>query len=95
MSRRLSVTLPDEVIEMIEARARASGKSKSEVVRDLLASKGLMTREERIERHAKAMKLAAEARAGQTEESDAAALIRESRDEMESGTDRLASDCDE
>lgn len=30
MSRRLSVTLPDEVISMIEARARDSGKSKSE-----------------------------------------------------------------
>lgn len=41
------------------------------------------------------MKLAAAVRAGQTEQSDAAALIREVRDEMESGTDRLASDSDE
>jgi hypothetical protein len=41
-----------------------------------------MSQEERVRRHRKAMELAAATRAGQTE-ADAAALIREVRDEME------------
>jgi predicted transcriptional regulator len=36
MSRLLSVSVPDELAEEAEALARATGKTKSEVVRDAL-----------------------------------------------------------
>ena len=36
MSRLLSVSIPDELAEEAEALARATGKTKSEVVRDAL-----------------------------------------------------------
>ena len=42
-----------------------------------------LSQAERVRQHRVAMELAAAARAGQTEVVDAAALIRESRDELE------------
>lgn len=95
MSPEISVTLPDGVLEMLEARARATGKSKSEVLSDLLAEEGFITHEEIRERHARAMRLAAEAREGQTEPADAAELVREVRDEMESRLDWMEPDSHE
>jgi Arc/MetJ-type ribon-helix-helix transcriptional regulator len=41
MSRQLSVRLPDDLAEGIEARVVRSGKTKSEVVRDALRAAGL------------------------------------------------------
>jgi metal-responsive CopG/Arc/MetJ family transcriptional regulator len=82
MSSRLSVTLPDEVMEKIEALARASGKSKSEVVRDLLASVGLRARKDPKERR-EVRERAAAFRARQKEPVDVVALIHEQREERD------------
>jgi Arc/MetJ-type ribon-helix-helix transcriptional regulator len=41
MNRQLSVRLPDDLAEGIEARVRRSGKTKSEVVRDALRVAGV------------------------------------------------------
>ena len=94
MSRRLSVTLPDEVMEKIEALARASAKSKSEVVRDLIADADLSARMKR-ERRADVRRRSNAFRARQDRGIDAAALAREAREELEERSDRLDSDSDQ
>lgn len=94
MSRRLSITLPDEVVEKIEALARGSGKSKSEVIRDLLASAGVRVRKDR-ESWAELLERAAALRAGQSEEVDVVALLHEVREERDRHLDSLFSDSEE
>lgn len=60
--------------------ASALGIEADELVKGIEWTPGSLGR---IAQHAEAMKLAAEARKGQSEQTDAAALIREVRDEME------------
>lgn len=83
MSRRLSITLPDEVVEKIEALAQGSGKPKSEVVRELLVIAGISAAEERSKKMAEALKRAAALRARQTKEVDVVALLHEQREERD------------
>jgi Arc/MetJ-type ribon-helix-helix transcriptional regulator len=80
MRRRLSVRLPDELAQGIDARARRSGKTKSEVVRDALRSTGVGTMGN-PQSHAQLMERAASLRARQTEVVDAACLVRKSRED--------------
>jgi len=94
MSRRLSVTLPDGVVEQIEALAEGSGKRKSEVVGELLASAGVKARKEpRDIRDLR--KRAAAFRARQSEEVDVVALLHEAREERDRQLDEALGDCDE
>jgi hypothetical protein len=82
MNRRLSVRLPEGLAWGIEALAERSGKSKSEIVRDALNRADVRVPSS-AEIQLEALRRAAAVRAGQTEVVDAAALIREVRDEME------------
>jgi metal-responsive CopG/Arc/MetJ family transcriptional regulator len=94
MSRRLSVTLPDEVVEQVEALAEGSGKRKSEVVRELLASAGVRARKE--PRDIKNLLARAAAfRARQSEEVDVVALLHEAREERDRQLDEALGDGDE
>jgi len=94
MSRRLSVTLPDEVVRQIEALAEGSGKRKSEVVRELLASAGVRASNE--PRDIKDLpERAAAFRARQSEEVDVVALLHELREERDRQIEEALSRSDE
>jgi predicted transcriptional regulator len=81
MRRRLSVRLTDELAEGIEARARRTGKTKSQVVREGLSAAGLRVpmRRSRAEID-DLLREATELRAGQTPAAvNVAELVREAR----------------
>lgn len=79
MNHRLSVRLPDELAEGIDARARHSGKTKSAVVRDTLTNAGLAVKRD-VQPFPELLKRAAALRARQPEMTDVVALLREVRD---------------
>lgn len=82
MNRRLSIRLPEELAWGIQAQAWHTGRTKSEVVREALIKAGVgVPSSAEIQREA--LWRTAEVRAQQTETVDAAALIRESRDELD------------
>jgi hypothetical protein len=89
MNRRLSVRLPEGLAWGIETEALRSGRTKSEIVRHALGAAGVAVPSS-PECQREVLRHAAEARAQQREAIDAAALIREVRDEME-GRDGLES----
>jgi predicted transcriptional regulator len=78
MSCRLSVRLSDEFAAAIDARARRSGTTKSQVVRDALATAGLSRRPGDHELP-ELLRRASALRARQPHFIDAAALVREGR----------------
>jgi len=82
MNRRLSVRLPEGLAWGIELLAKRSGNTKSEIARDALNRAGIQIPSS-PECQLEAVRRATAGRAGQTEVVDAAALIREVRDEME------------
>ncbi len=86
MNRRFSVRLSDELAQGIDALARRSGKTKSEVVRDALTSAGLGDSQS-TPSLAAALRRAAALRARQTKVFDVVALVREGRE----GLDRRGS----
>ncbi len=79
MRHRLSVRLPDELAEGIEARVRRTGQTKSEVVRESLKLAGVRVVRRDSAKMAELLRRAAALRATQTEVVDAAALVREAR----------------
>jgi len=80
MRHRLSVRLPDELAEGIEAKVRRTGQTKSEVVREALKLAGVRVVRRDPAKMAELMRLAAALRATQTEIVDAVALLDEARD---------------
>ncbi len=74
MSRLLSVSIPDDLADEAEALARATGKTKSEVVRDALRRHVLHERLGELQRYARGQ---AEVRGVGPE--DAEALVDELR----------------
>jgi Arc/MetJ-type ribon-helix-helix transcriptional regulator len=85
MRHRLSVRLPDELAEGIEAKVRRTGKTKSEVVREALKLTGVRVVRRDPAKMAELLKRAAELRASQSEPTDAVALL----DEVRGGSLRL------
>jgi Arc/MetJ-type ribon-helix-helix transcriptional regulator len=81
MRHRLSVRLPDELAEGIEAKVRRTGQTKSEVVREALKLAGVRVVRRDPAKFAELMQRAAELRATQTEPTDVVALIRKVRGE--------------
>ena len=79
MSRRLSVRLTDELARGLETRARRSGKTKSEVVREVLRTSGVAPRAN-TQSLTEVLDRAAALRARQPEMTDVVALLREVRD---------------
>jgi Arc/MetJ-type ribon-helix-helix transcriptional regulator len=79
MSRQLSVRVPDELAEKIDTEARHLGKTRSDIVRDALASVALTVEPDPIS-FSELLKRAATLRALQPEPTDVAALIRDIRD---------------
>jgi len=79
MSSRLSVTLSDDLAEGIDARARRSGKTKSEVVREALRIAGLRAAKRDPAAVADLLEQAAALRARQSEPTDVVALLHEVR----------------
>jgi Arc/MetJ-type ribon-helix-helix transcriptional regulator len=79
MKHRLSVRLPDDLADGIEAQVRSSGKTKSEVVREALKAAGV--RVVRLDPGvvAELLKEAAELRARQPKPTDVVALLDEKR----------------
>jgi Arc/MetJ-type ribon-helix-helix transcriptional regulator len=83
MNRRLSVRLPDELADGIEARARLTGQTKSEVVRESLKLAGVRVFRRDPAKMAELLQRAATLRARQTKVFDVVALVREGREPME------------
>jgi Arc/MetJ-type ribon-helix-helix transcriptional regulator len=79
MGHRLSVRLPDELAEGINARARRLGKTKSEIVRDALKIAGLRAARREPAVVADLLEQAAALRARQSEPTDVVALLHEVR----------------
>lgn len=81
MRHRLSVRLPDELAEGIEARAQRTGKTKSQVVREGLSAAGLRVPRRRSRAEIdELLSEATELRASQTPTAvNVAELIREAR----------------
>ena len=79
MHHRLSVRLPDELAEGIEAKVRQTGKTKSEVVREALKLAGVRVVRRDPAKMAELMRRAAALRATQTEVVDVVALLHEAR----------------
>jgi len=83
MNRRLSVRLSDELARGIEARARRTGKTRSDVVREGLAAAGLRMPRHDPAAYADLMKRAAALRAHQSPPDrgeDAVTLLRRIRE---------------
>src|ERR1044072_6801695 len=90
MNRRLSIRLPEGLACGIEAMARRSGKTKSEIVRDALTRAGIRVPSSR-ELRREALRRATEFPGRQSEVvDDAVALIRESREELERRSEAFA-----
>jgi len=83
VNRRLSVRLPDELAEGIEARVRQTGQTKSEVVRESLKLAGVRVIKRDPAKMAELLQRAAALRASQTKVFDVVALVREGREPME------------
>lgn len=79
MSRRLSVRIPNELAEKIDTRAHHLGKTRSDVVRDALASARPVAEPGPV-LFSELVKRAAALRALQLESTNVAALIRDIRD---------------
>lgn len=79
MRHRLSVRLPDELAEGIEARVRRTGQTRSEVVRESLKLAGVRVVRRDPAKMAELLRRAAALRATQSEPTDAVALLREIR----------------
>lgn len=79
MRHRLSVRLPDELAEGIDARVRRSGKTKSQVVREALKIAGLRAVRPDPAKIADLLDQAAALRARQSEPTDVVALLHEAR----------------
>jgi predicted DNA-binding protein len=88
VNRRFSVRLSDELAQGIDALARRSGKTKSEVVRDALTSAGLGNSQSTTSL-AEALRRAATLRARQTKVFDVVALVREGREGLDRRGSRL------
>jgi Arc/MetJ-type ribon-helix-helix transcriptional regulator len=81
MGHRLSVRLPDELAEGIEAKVRRTGKTKSEVVREALKLAGVRVVRRDPAAFADLMERAARLRASQPEpREDAVTMLRRIRD---------------
>jgi len=85
MRHRLSVRLPDELAEGIEAKVRRTGKTKSEVVREALKLAGVRVVRRDPAKMAELMRRADALRASQSEQTDVVALL----DEVRGGSLRL------
>ncbi len=83
MNRRLSVRLPEGLAWGIQAQAWRTGRTKAEIVREALTRVGVGVPSS-TEIRREALRRFAEFRAQQTETVDAVALIRESREELDS-----------
>jgi predicted transcriptional regulator len=79
MRHRLSVRLPDELAEGIDARARRSGKTKSQVVREALKAAGVRAVRRDPAVIAGLLEEAAALRARQSKPADVVALLHEAR----------------
>ena len=79
MRHRLSVRLPDELAEGIEAQVRRTGKTKSEVVRESLKLAGVRVIRRDPAKMAELLQRAAALRASQSEPTDVVALLHEAR----------------
>ncbi len=79
MRHRLSVRLPDELAEGIEARVRRTGQTKSEVVRESLKLAGVRVVRRDPAKMAELLQRAAALRARQSEPTDVVALLHEAR----------------
>jgi Arc/MetJ-type ribon-helix-helix transcriptional regulator len=79
MRYRLSVRLPDELAEGIEARVRRTGQTKSEVVREALKLTGVRVIRRDPAKMAELLQRAAALRATQSEPTDVVALLHEIR----------------
>jgi Arc/MetJ-type ribon-helix-helix transcriptional regulator len=82
MRRRLSVRLPDELAEGIEARIRRTGQTKSEVVRESLKLAGVRVIRRDPAKMAELLRRAAALRATQSEPADVVALLHETRGDL-------------
>jgi Arc/MetJ-type ribon-helix-helix transcriptional regulator len=80
MRHRLSVRLPDELAEGIEARVERTGQTKSEVVRESLKLAGVRVIKRDPAKMADLLRRAATLRARQTKVFDVVALVREGRE---------------
>jgi Arc/MetJ-type ribon-helix-helix transcriptional regulator len=79
MRHRLSVRLPDELAEGIEAKVRRTGKTKSEVVREALKLAGVRVVRRDPVKMAELLRRADALRAGQSEPTDVVALLDQVR----------------
>lgn len=79
MRHRLSVRLPDELAEGIEAKVRRTGQTKSEVVRESLKLAGVRVVRRDPAKMAELLQRAAVLRASQSEPTDVVALLHEAR----------------
>lgn len=79
MRHRLSVRLPDELAEGIEARANRTSQSKSDVVREALKLAGVRVVRRDPTRMAELLERAAALQSTQPEPTDVVALLREVR----------------
>lgn len=79
MRHRLSVRLPDELAEGIEAKVRRTGQTKSEVVRESLKLAGVRVVRRDPAKMAELLQQAAALRARQPEPTDVVALLHEAR----------------
>jgi Arc/MetJ-type ribon-helix-helix transcriptional regulator len=79
MRHRLSVRLPDELAEGIEAQVKRTGKTKSEIVRESLKLAGVRVVKSDPAKMAELLKRAAALRATQSQPTDVVALLREVR----------------
>jgi predicted DNA-binding protein len=89
MNRRLSIRIPEGLAWGIEASARRTGRTKSEIVRDALTKAGIRVPASRELRHETLRRLS-EFREQQDEEIDVVALIRESREELDRRGEAMA-----
>jgi len=80
MRHRLSVRLPDELAEGIEARVLRTGQTKSEVVRESLKLAGVRVIKRDPAKMAELLRRAAALRAAQPKMLDLVALAREGRE---------------
>jgi len=81
MRHRLSVRLPDELAEGIEARVMRTGQSKSDVVRESLKLAGVRVVKRDPARMTELLERAAALQSTQPKPTDAVALLREVHDD--------------
>ena len=79
MRHRLSVRLPDELAEGLEARVRRTDQTRSEIVRESLTLAGVRVIRHDPAKMAELLQRAAALRATQSEPTDVVALLHEAR----------------